>query len=140
MRNRWKSGLRAAALGLLMINLAGCKSDGESLFAPAADSQTNNPPVITGKPRTSVVAGETYAFQPKASDPDGNALDFSIDNKPAWAEFDASTGRLSGKPSASDTGVVAGVRITVSDGKATSAVGPFNIRVNSKAAPSPTPP
>ena len=50
-------------------------------------------PTISGAPPTSVVQGTQYAFQPTASDVNGDVLTFSIVNKPAWATFTTSTGR-----------------------------------------------
>ncbi len=35
-----------------------------------------------------------YSFQPTAKDPEGKTLTFSIRNKPSWATFSTSTGRL----------------------------------------------
>ena len=45
-------------------------------------------PVITGTPPTTVTIGETYAFRPQATDPNGDRLTFKIRNQPRWASFD----------------------------------------------------
>ena len=50
-------------------------------------SAPNRPPVISGSPATSVTVGQAYSFTPTASDPDGQALSFSIANRPSWATF-----------------------------------------------------
>ena len=89
----------------------------------------NNPPSIGGSPTTSVTAGQAYAFQPTASDPDGQTLSFSIVNRPTWATFNAATGRLSGTPTAAQVGTYSGVSITVSDGTAQASLAPFTITV-----------
>jgi hypothetical protein len=52
--------------------------------------------------------------------PGGSGPTFRIENRPDWATFSPSTGRLSGTPSASDVGSYSGIVIMVSDG-ATSA-------------------
>ncbi len=93
---------------------------------------SNTPPTIGGTPVTSVVEGELYGFVPTASDPDGNALTFSIGNRPAWATFTASTGLLSGIPPAGSAGTFANVTISVSDGTATASLAPFSITVKPK--------
>jgi hypothetical protein len=93
---------------------------------------SNTPPTIGGTPATSVVEGELYGFLPTASDPDGNALTFSIGNRPAWATFTASTGLLSGIPPAGSAGTFANVTISVSDGTATASLAPFSITVKPK--------
>jgi hypothetical protein len=82
---------------------------------------------------TSLRIGEAYSFQPNASDPDGDALTFSIQNRPAWATFNSGTGRLSGTPGAGDVGQFSNVRITVSDGRAQASLGAFTIAVNQVA-------
>jgi hypothetical protein len=53
---------------------------------------------------------------PTAWDADGDALTFSIENKPAWASFSSGTGKLSGQPTLGDVGVYQNIRISVSDG------------------------
>ena len=89
----------------------------------------NRPPAISGQPAETVQVGERYEFAPVASDLDNDTLTFSVSAKPAWASFDHSTGRLSGTPQAADAGTYEGITITVSDGKLSSEVGPFSIRV-----------
>jgi large repetitive protein len=58
----------------------------------------NRRPVISGAPLTSVIAGQSYSFQPYARDADGHTLRFSVQNKPGWATFSSSSGRLAGTP------------------------------------------
>jgi hypothetical protein len=89
----------------------------------------NRAPTISGTPATTVTAGTAYAFQPDAIDPDGNALTFSIDNRPTWATFSASTGRLSGTPAAGNVGTTSGIVIRVSDGLTSAALPTFNLQV-----------
>lgn len=90
---------------------------------------TNSPPTISGTPAPNVSAGVAYSFTPVANDPDGDALTFSITNRPPWLSFDASTGRLSGVPGDSDVGVHGGISISVSDSAASAMLGPFAIEV-----------
>jgi hypothetical protein len=45
-----------------------------------------------------------YEFEPNAADADGDSLSFQVTNKPNWASFDASTGRLSGQPTLENVG------------------------------------
>lgn len=90
----------------------------------------NGAPTISGSPPTSVRVGETYSFTPRASDPDGDMLTFSITNKPSWAQFDSGTGRLSGTVDLSDVGIASNLRIAASDGKAQASLASFSITVN----------
>jgi hypothetical protein len=92
-------------------------------------SPVNNPPTIGGSPSTLVEEGSNYSFTPSASDPDGDALTFSITGKPAWASFNTSTGALTGVPSAADVGVYEGISISVTDGVDTASLAVFSIEV-----------
>ncbi|MCC7200773.1 MAG: putative Ig domain-containing protein [Gammaproteobacteria bacterium] len=85
-------------------------------IAVAAPAVVNKAPAISGSPSTSVNQDSSYAFQPSASDPEGQSLSFSVANKPAWASFDATTGKLSGTPCAADVGTYAAITISVTDG------------------------
>lgn len=122
----------------LSVSLSGCLFDGDlvpdrsgnaTTGSTSIDVPSNQAPTISGSPPGSAKVNEAYTFQPSASDPDGDRLTFQIANKPAWATFDASTGRLSGTPSSSSTGVFSNVLISTSDGKTSSAMAPFSISV-----------
>ena len=96
---------------------------------PAGAATTNKAPVISGTPATSVTAGSYYAFVPKATDANGDRLTFKISNKPLWARFYTSNGRLSGTPSSAQVGTTANIVISVSDGKVTRSMPAFSISV-----------
>jgi len=99
---------------------------------------TNRPPTITGTPRTSITAGSAYTFTPVGSDPDGNALRYSIQNQPSWATFSTTTGRLSGTPTAANVGTSARITISVTDGTATTSLPSFTIQVVAQSNRPPT--
>jgi hypothetical protein len=129
----------AMVAGPLMLGGCGGDDDGASVAAPAPveaspPGASNSPPAISGTPGTSVTTGQTYTFVPVASDPDGDTLGFSIENRPAWATFDTTTGRLSGKPAAGDVGSYAGIRIVANDASNSTGLSPFSIQVSAPAA------
>ena len=95
----------------------------------------NAAPTISGTPTTSVTVGQAYSFTPTASDPEGQTLTFSITNKPSWASFNPSTGRLSGTPAAGNVGTTSNIVISVSDGTASASLPAFSITVNSAVTP-----
>jgi hypothetical protein len=112
----------------------GSLSDSLPAFGISVTSgSTNNAPTIAGSPATSVTAGQTYSFQPSATDADGDVLTFSIQNRPSWATFSPTTGRLSGTPAASNVGTYGNIIISVTDGKATRSLSPFSISVSSSS-------
>jgi len=98
-------------------------------FTITVNAPSNKAPTISGAPPTAVNAGSAYAFRPTAADADGDALTFAIANRPAWATFSAATGQLSGTPSSSSTGTYSNIVISVSDGKASTALAAFAITV-----------
>jgi len=129
------TSLRRIAVLALSCALAACGSDKpkNSQDEPTGGNpppvSTNRAPTISGVPAGSITTGQTYSFQPTASDPDGQTLTYSVTGLPAWATFNASTGRLSGTPSSSYTGTFAGIVITVSDGTASASLPAFSITV-----------
>lgn len=106
-------------------------------FAISVKGPDNRAPTVSGTPTTSVQVSQAYSFQPTASDADGDALTWSIQNKPSWATFTASSGRLSGTPAAANVGSYASIVISVSDGKTSTALPAFTITV--QAAPNRAP-
>jgi hypothetical protein len=136
------TGTPAASNVATYSNIVISVSDGRASAAlPAFSIQVrgpeNRPPTISGAPTTSVQAGQAYSFQPAASDPDNDTLTYSIANRPSWATFSISTGRLSGAPAAANVGAYANILISVSDGRASAALPAFSISVT--AAPNRTP-
>ncbi|HTZ85300.1 MAG TPA: putative Ig domain-containing protein, partial [Solirubrobacteraceae bacterium] len=105
------------------------------VLAASSPPPTNSAPTITGTPGTQVQAGQTYSFTPTAADKDGNKLTFSIQNKPAWANFSTSTGQLSGTPSSTNVGSDSGIVISVSDGTTSASLPAFTISVTSPPPP-----
>lgn len=122
--------MSAIALCIGLIQACGGGSDDES-SEPVTE---NRAPTIAGTPPVQAQAGVAYMFAPQASDPDGDALSFTIQNAPDWASFDAATGRLSGTPSTDDIGTYANVRIGVSDGLDQAQLPSFTITVSSSSS------
>ena len=102
-------------------------------FAIAVSAPANPPPTISGAPATSANAGTAYSFTPTASDPNGNALTFSIQNPPSWASFNTQSGNLSGTPGSGDAGTYSNIIISVSDGTSTASLAAFSIIVTQVA-------
>lgn len=98
----------------------------------------NRPPVISGSPATAVTVGQIYSFTPTASDPEGQTLTFRITNKPAWATFSTTTGRLRGTPTSTHVGTYSNIVIAVSDGTTTVSRPAFSIAVRSGSTVEPT--
>jgi hypothetical protein len=101
------------------------------LTVQGGGASANAAPTISGTPATSVIAGNAYEFTPQAADPEGQPLTFTVTGRPAWATFDAATGRLSGTPGNGDVGTSSGIVITVSDGAASASLPGFTIAVQS---------
>ena len=91
--------------------------------------KSNSAPTVSGVPSGTALVGDAYSFQPSAADADGQALSFSVRNQPAWAAFDAATGRLSGTPGAAAIGTYSNIVITVSDGQASTSLPGYSLVV-----------
>jgi hypothetical protein len=107
-------------------------------FAISVQEPANRAPTISGTPPASVTVGAAYSFTPSASDPDHDTLGYTIQNKPAWAAFNTSTGLLSGTPTSANVGTSSGIVITVSDGKVNTSLPAFAITVNASPNHAPT--
>jgi hypothetical protein len=119
---------RVGTWGLMIVAAAGlCPA------APAATAVLT----IQGTPVTSWPAAKYYNFQPYARDSLHRALHFSIANKPSWAGFDATYGRLYGSPIPANVGTYRNIVISVSDGQYTTALPAFAITVTPLADPGP---
>lgn len=94
----------------------------------------DTPPVISGKPPATATVGSAYSFQPTAHDPNGLKLSFGIWGKPAWLNFDKTTGRLYGTPTAADVGKYGPIGITTFDGFHQGDLPGFAITVPSQGA------
>lgn len=131
---------RISALLMALVLLGGCKILDDSVDAEVAQdasgSTTGSAPTIWGEPETSVLVGTNYVFQPEVSDDDGDVLEFSIANKPGWAEFDTSSGLLQGIPGSQHVGQHGNIVISVTDQVSVVSLPSFSITVETVAAPS----
>jgi hypothetical protein len=93
---------------------------------------------IGGAPVTSVPAAKYYNFQPWAIDSQHKTLRFTIVNKPAWAGFDATYGRLYGSPIPANVGTYRNIVIYVTDGQYSASLPSFSVTVTPLADPGPT--
>lgn len=117
---------------IIVIDSKGMSASLPAFSLSVGSGTSNSAPTISGTPPKSVVAGSLYSFTPTAKDANGDTLAFSITNKPAWATFSTTTGKLSGTPSSAQTGVYSNIAIKVSDGKGGSATLPaYAITVSS---------
>lgn len=87
----------------------------------------NRAPNISGTPDTVVAVNSYYEFTPVASDPDNDALVFSVSNLPSWASFDVNSGQVSGVPTQANS--YESIIISVSDGTHTQSLDAFDINV-----------
>ncbi|MFB8796675.1 MAG: putative Ig domain-containing protein, partial [Microcoleus sp.] len=79
-------------------------------------SQLNQVPQFKATPNTEALVGKSYVYTAIAVDADGDALTYSLLEKPLGMEIDAQTGIISWNPVAGDIGNHA-VTVQVEDGK-----------------------
>jgi hypothetical protein len=136
---------RLAGLSVLATLLAACSgvpvsSSGTGAAAAAAGTTAAAPTTtpdapkltLTGTPATSIAVGAKYSFQPAVSAA-GEGASFTIQGQPSWAEFNATTGALSGTPTAGDEGLSSKVTISAKDSVSSASIGPFTIVVTAPA-------
>jgi hypothetical protein len=134
------------ALAMAGVVTAGCGggggggsgSDAKASGTNGTSASGNSAPTISATPSAQAAIGAPYTLAPQASDADGDALAFSIQNKPSWAEFSTATGQLSGTPTAQSAGATQDIVITVSDGKASTSLPAFAITVGTTSSTTPT--
>ena len=95
---------------------------------------------ISGSPPRSVTVGQTYSFTPTTANPKKRHVSFGIVGKPRWLTFSATTGRLSGTPTAADAGTTpANILIWAEDGVDNAYLTPyFGIKVVTSGADKPS--
>ncbi len=140
-------------LGILVLGvvLAACGGEDETADAaapapppavtPSASGTppANSAPTIAGSPGTTVQVGNAYTFTPTASDVNGGTLTFSVTNRPTWATFSTTTGRLQGTPTSGNVGTTSGIVISVSDGSLSTSLPAFSLAVVAALPPPPPP-
>lgn len=105
-----------ACVALITTLLAGCSGD--------------SGPAITGTPARTATVGQAYRFQPNAVNVSkSHRASFTITNRPTWASFNASTGQLTGTPTASDVGVFPNIEIGLVADKVRASLPTFSITV-----------
>ena len=115
------------------IGISASDASGKGSLAPfslTVKTLPDTPPVLSGAPASSVVAGKAYSFQPTAVDPNGLRMVFTISNAPSWASFNSTTGLLSGTPATSNVGTYSNIVITANDGYMQGKLAAFSIVVN----------
>jgi YD repeat-containing protein len=76
----------------------------------------NRPPSITSNPVTEALVGQSYRYEVRASDPEGDPLTFSLAAGPGGALLDPATGVLTWTPTVGDVGTQT-VEVRVEDGR-----------------------
>ena len=128
----------AGVYGNIIISVSdGTASAALPPFRITVSGSSNAAPTISGTPAATIVAGQYYAFSPKAT---GYPLTYSISGKPAWAGFNRVSGQLLGTPTAADVGQYSNIVIAVSDGVSSAALAPFSITVDTSGAELPPEP
>ena len=76
----------------------------------------NNAPIIISEPVLTAIGGETYNYDVKAVDPDGDTLTYSLIKAPQEVTIDSDTGKITWFPSGEDLGEHR-VTVQVEDGR-----------------------
>ena len=125
----WDNDGYAYSAGLLGTSVAWAGST----FTVGAPGSTAAPVAqtlqISGTPATTAEVGQFYSFTPTVVASAGSSLTYAVANKPAWAQFSAATGTLSGVPSPGSAATDANVVVSVANGARSAALPAFTIAV-----------
>jgi len=89
----------------------------------------NQPPSISGAAQSQATVDQQWSFRPTISDPDGDRLNVTASNLPAWISVNNSSGMLSGTPTEADVQTWSGITVSVSDGSAAASLPAFSVNV-----------
>jgi hypothetical protein len=111
-----------------------CALGGALLSLPVASKAASKTLTISGTPATTVAINGHYSFTPGARDTVKSRIKFDIYNKPSWASFDGTTGRLYGTPHRNNVGTYNNITIRLTDWYGFVTTAPFSITVLDKTA------
>ncbi|MFN9605166.1 MAG: putative Ig domain-containing protein, partial [Planctomycetota bacterium] len=100
-----------------------------SIIVPNSNS-INRPPIWISSPVVDAYVGNPYQYDGQASDPDDDALTYSLVFGPTGLNIDSLRGDVFWTPTASDFGRTHSVVLQVSDGRGGNATQEFNIYVH----------
>ena len=122
---RARSATRLLLCVVAIAAMSGCNNDGSSSSAGSSSGLG-----IAGTPATQAAIGQVYSFTPTVTgSAESSTVGFSIQNKPLWATFNTSTGRLEGTPGSADLGNFPNIVISASTGSVNASLGGFTITV-----------
>lgn len=105
------------AVPVTVYSLVSRSSDFDVRNQAAEEESTNiSVPRIVSIPVTEISVNEKYSYTVKAVDDDGDELEYIVNNKPDWLDWDSDLKLFDGRPGTDDTGDF-DVEISVSDGK-----------------------
>jgi hypothetical protein len=132
LRIRHFVGVVLLAGGLVLLHgafTAGDSARPVQATSPVAPGAGNRPPTISADAPVYARVGQPYRFQPQAADADGDHLTFTAENLPPWAQFDPTTGAISGTPTDSDVGEYESITVAAADAARRTSAAPFSITV-----------
>ena len=121
--------IRTAVLIFALALLAGCGGAGSSAVGSSTPVLVKSAQLsLSGAAPTTATVGQPYTFTPQVTGSSGTVT-FAVQNVPAWATFNPSTGTLSGTPQAANVGTFSNIAISASDSQISSSLPAFSISV-----------
>ncbi len=135
--------ISSSSQGIYNIRLTGTDSQGNvnSTYLYLKVNPTtpvNSPPIISPIANQYVNENSSYSYQVSASDPDGDALTYSISSNPSapWLSINPSTGEISGTAPSVNSDAVYNIVVSVSDGHHPLVAAGYALTVRNVAQPS----
>ncbi|MBT5269029.1 MAG: hypothetical protein HOL70_06235, partial [Candidatus Marinimicrobia bacterium] len=109
--------------------------DASTTFTLTVAPQSDLPTISGSAASSQVGVGSTYTFTPTANDVDGDQISFGINKIPSWADFNITSGTLSGIPDDDDYGSYDDIVISVNSGNDVAYLPPFSLTVTDQKTP-----
>ncbi len=126
---QWSIPANVAGLAPVMVEVTDGKGGiATQGYAISVSGASNRAPAFSSTPVTSATAGTAYAYTARATDPDGDAISYTLDAAPAGMAINATSGAISWTPTLAQGGTHA-VAVRATDAKGAYATQSFGIYV-----------
>lgn len=126
---QWSVPANVAGLAPVMVEVTDGKGGiATQGYAISVSGASNRAPAFSSTPVTSATAGSAYAYTARATDPDGDAISYTLVSAPAGMAIHATSGAISWTPTLAQGGTHA-VAVRATDAKGAYATQSFGVYV-----------
>ncbi|MFC3217345.1 putative Ig domain-containing protein [Comamonas sp. JC664] len=104
--NQWSVPANVAGLAPVMVEVTDGKGGIATRLRHLGLGASNRAPAFSSTPVTSATAGSAYAYTARATDPDGDAISYTLVSAPAGMAIHATSGAISWTPTLAQGGTM----------------------------------